>query len=134
RLSTPACSRPSARPEAMDAASTPRVALVGCGRLGSALVEGWLAAGAVRPADLIILTPSSKAAAETARDAGARINPSVEALAGTDIVVLAVKPAVWRSALTPLAAHLGAEAVVVSAMAGVAADDIAAVAGRPVAR
>jgi len=118
----------------MDAASTPRVALVGCGRLGSAFVEGWLAAGAVRPADLIILTPSSKAAAETARDAGARINPSVEALAGADIVVLAVKPAVWRSALTPLAAHLGAEAVVVSAMAGVAADDIAAVAGRPVAR
>lgn len=116
------------------AARPPVVALVGCGRLGSALVEGWLASGAVRPADLIILTPSSKPAVEAARAAGARINPPAAELARAEVLALAVKPAAWRAALGPLAPHLGPDAVVLSVMAGVAAADLAAVAGRPVAR
>jgi pyrroline-5-carboxylate reductase len=37
------------------------VVLVGCGRLGSAILEGWLTTGAVAASDLIILTPSDKA-------------------------------------------------------------------------
>ena len=112
----------------------PVVALVGCGRLGSAMLEGWLATGAVRAADLIVLTPSEKPAAERARAAGARINPDPAALAGADVVALAVKPAVWEAALGPLAPHLGPDARIVSVMAGVPAARIAAVAGRPVAR
>lgn len=116
------------------AARSPVVALVGCGRLGSALVEGWLASGAVRPADLIILTPSPKPAADAARAAGARINPPVAELTEADVVVLAVKPAVWEEALEPLVAHLGPAASVVSVMAGVPADRIAGIAGRRVAR
>jgi len=116
------------------AAKPPVVALVGCGRLGSALVEGWLASGAVRPADLTILTPSSKPAAEAARAAGARINPPPAEIERADVLVLAVKPAAWRAALEPLAPHLAPAAVVLSVMAGVAAGDIAAVADRPAAR
>lgn len=112
----------------------PVVALVGCGRLGSAMVEGWLASGAVRPTDLIILTPSSKPAAEAARAVGARINPDAAELAGAEVVVLAVKPAAWEAALEPLAPHLGPDARVVSVMAGVPAARIAALAGRPTAR
>lgn len=112
----------------------PVVALVGCGRLGSAMVEGWLSTGAVDPRDLIILTPSSKPAAEAARIRGARVNPDPAALAGADVVVLAVKPAVWEAALEPLAPHLGPDARVVSVMAGVPAARIAAAAGRPAAR
>ncbi|MFN3669182.1 MAG: pyrroline-5-carboxylate reductase family protein [Brevundimonas sp.] len=109
------------------------VALVGCGRLGSAIVEGWLKTGAVAAADLIILTPSEKPVAEVARAQGARVNPP-QGLAGARTVVLAVKPAKWREALTPLATSLGPDVQVVSVMAGVGAADIAAVSGRPVAR
>ena len=131
----PACSRPSARPEAMNAGdSPPTVALVGCGRLGSAILEGWLKTGAVEARDLILWTPSEKPAAESARAQGARINPPAAALAGARALVLAVKPAKWREALAPLAAGLGPDAVVVSVMAGVAAADIRSVAERPVAR
>ena len=43
------------------------VVLVGCGRLGSAILEGWLLTETVAPADLIILSPSEKPAAEAAR-------------------------------------------------------------------
>ncbi len=110
------------------------VVLVGCGRLGSAILEGWLATGTVDPDRLIILTPSEKPAAEAARSRGARVNPPAEALAGARAVVLAVKPAMWRGALEPLLESLPAAAVMVSVMAGVRADAIAAVARRPVAR
>lgn len=115
-------------------ASTGPVVLLGCGRLGSAIVEGWLKTGAVAPSDLIILTPSDKPVAERARALGARVNPPVEALAAARVLVLAVKPAMWRAALTPLTAHLGAHTRLVSVMAGVSAADIADVSGRPVAR
>ncbi len=110
------------------------VALVGCGRLGSAILEGWLKTGAVAARDLIILTPSDKPAAEAARAQGARVNPPIDVLVEARALVLAVKPAKWREALGPLVGALNPEAVIVSVMAGVAAADISAVAGRPVAR
>ncbi len=110
------------------------VVLVGCGRLGSAMLEGWLATGAVAARDLIILSPSEKPAAEAARARGARINPPVDVLRAAQTVVLAVKPAMWRDALTPLVPYLQPEAVLVSVMAGVKAADLFAAAGRPVAR
>ncbi|MDP3802371.1 pyrroline-5-carboxylate reductase [Brevundimonas sp.] len=110
------------------------VALVGCGRLGSAILEGWLKTGAVEPRDLIVLTPSEKPAAEAARARGARVNPPPAAMAEARTVVLAVKPAMWRAAAEPLRGSLNPDAVVVSVMAGVSAADIAAVLARPVAR
>lgn len=110
------------------------VVLVGCGRLGSAILEGWMATGTVEPDRLIILTPSEKPAAEAARARGARVNPPAAALAGARAVVLAVKPAMWRAALEPLLKSLSAGTVVVSVMAGVRADEIAAVAGPRVGR
>lgn len=115
--------------------TTRPIALVGCGRLGSAMLEGWLATGAVNGPDLIVLTPSEKPSAEAARAQGVRINPPVQALAGAGVLVLAVKPAAWRAAATPLAGVLAADAVIVSVMAGVGADSLSQVFGdRPVAR
>ncbi|WP_439476287.1 pyrroline-5-carboxylate reductase family protein [Brevundimonas sp.] len=110
------------------------VALVGCGRLGSAILEGWLKTGAVAARDLIILTPSDKPSAEAARAQGARVNPTIDVLVEARTLVLAVKPAKWREALTPLVGVLNPEAVIVSVMAGVAAAHISALAGHPVAR
>lgn len=110
------------------------IVLVGCGRLGSAILEGWLASGAVVPAGLIVVTPSPKPVANRAALAGARINAPPGDLAEADAVVLALKPAVWREALAPLAAHLRADAVIISVMAGVKADLIAEASGRAVAR
>ncbi|KQY84540.1 pyrroline-5-carboxylate reductase [Brevundimonas sp. Root1423] len=110
------------------------VVLLGCGRLGSAIVEGWLKTGAVAPSDLIILTPSEKPVAEQARALGARVNPPLEALEAARVLVLAVKPAMWRAALGPLIVHLGRRTQLVSVMAGVPAADITAASGRPAAR
>lgn len=105
------------------------VLLVGCGRLGSAMVSGWLATDGIDPTRLSIITPSSKPAAEAARARGARINPQMPESAEADVVVLAVKPGLWRAATAELAGFLSAQAVVVSVMAGVRAGSLSEVFG-----
>ncbi len=93
------------------------ITLLGHGRLGSAIAEGWrLTETVVEPT---ILT---RAVAPVC-------------LPGTRALVVAVKPAVWRAAVAPLEASLPKDAVVVSVMAGVRAADLAAaLPGRRVAR
>lgn len=106
--------------------------LVGCGRLGSAILEGWRRTGALPMAELAILTPSDKPAAEAARAEGASINP--DDLSAVRRLVLAVKPARWRTVAEALPPRLPERAVVVSVMAGVRARDLEAAFRRPVAR
>lgn len=110
------------------------VVLVGCGRLGSALVEGWLRFGPVTAADLIVLTRSDTPGARAARAAGARVNPEVGALKSAGTVVLAVKPGGWRDAVVPLVGRLADDAVLVSLMAGVRAVDLVEALDRPLVR
>lgn len=93
------------------------VTLIGHGRLGSAITQGWSLTGTV--AEPTILT---------------RAIPSV-CPPQTTVLVIAVKPAVWREAVVPLAANLPSDAVVVSVMAGVRASDLSsALPGRAVVR
>ena len=111
------------------------VVLVGCGRLGSSILEGWLLTGTVAAENLIILSPSEKPAAEAARAKGARINPPLEALTQAKVIVLAVKPAKWREVVTPLLPFLGDQAVILSVMAGVTAPTLAeGIGGWPIVR
>lgn len=106
-----------------------KVVLQGVGRLGSAILEGWLKTGAVAPADLIILSPSEKPAAEAARALGAQINPQLEALSEASAFVIGVKPAKWVEAAQPVLSYLSPDAVIVSVMAGVRAETMARVFG-----
>jgi len=109
------------------------VLLVGCGRLGSAIVEGWLEFGPIDPRQLMILTPSAKPVCEFAARKGSLVNPSIERLCCARVVVLAVKPALWRQAVRDLPSF-GAGTVIISVMAGVPAKAIEDVMQLPVAR
>lgn len=107
------------------------ILLLGAGRMGGALIEGWRTAGAFVPADLIIRDPY----ADPAAFPGAVVNPPLEALAAARTVLLAVKPQIWREAAADVVPHLAPDAVIVSIAAGVRAADIAEVfGGRRVAR
>ena len=107
------------------------ILLLGAGRMGGALVEGWAKAGAFAAADLIIRDPN----ADPAAFAGAVVNPPLEALSNAKTVLLAVKPQIWREAVADVVPHLAPDAVIVSIAAGVRATDIsAAFGGRTVAR
>ncbi len=111
------------------------ILLLGAGRMGGALIEGWRLAGAFGPSDLIIREPLVSEAVQALGDAGARINPADSILSDAKTVLLAVKPQTWREAADAVAPHLAADAVIVSVAAGVRADDISqAFGGRAVAR
>jgi pyrroline-5-carboxylate reductase len=82
--------------------------LVGCGKMGGALLRGWLERG-VAVADVVVVEPGADNAAETAAlgvtvvaDAAA-VDPSF----APAVVVLAVKPQVMDEVIPPYARHAG---------------------------
>ncbi|WP_312165862.1 pyrroline-5-carboxylate reductase [Phenylobacterium sp.] len=111
------------------------ILMLGAGRMGGALIEGWRAAGAFAASDLIIREPFANPALDAAGAAGAMVNPPDGELARARTVLLAVKPQVWRQVADEVSAHLAPDAVIVSIAAGVRAADISqAFGGRAVAR
>lgn len=108
------------------------ILLLGAGRMGGALIAGWRRAGVFTPDQIMIRDPSP---GPEALGSGALIDPDPAAMASAKTVLLAVKPQIWREAAAEVAAHLAADAIVISIAAGVASGEIrAAFGGRRVAR
>lgn len=103
------------------------ILVLGAGRMGGAMIEGWTRTRAFAPSDLIVREPNANPSLEAAARDGARINPPDADLAEARTVLLAVKPQVWREATSGLAASLNPEAVIVSIAAGVPLKDLSAV-------
>jgi pyrroline-5-carboxylate reductase len=111
------------------------ILVLGAGRMGGAMIEGWTRTRAFAATDLIVREPSANSILEAAARDGALINPSDAVLAEARTVLLAVKPQMWRAATSGLAACLSPEAVIVSIAAGVSIKDLAAAfPGHPLAR
>src|SRR4051812_40599267 len=111
------------------------ILMLGAGRMGGAILEGWARAGAFAASDVIIVDPHpSEAALIAARD-GATLNPPDADLAAAKTAILAVKPQKWLEAAGQYATWLASDAVIVSIAAGVGSKDIAReFGGRTVAR
>lgn len=111
------------------------VLLVGAGRMGGAMIEGWRIAGPVSMDELIVRDPHPSPEAERAAADGAMLHPADADLARAATVVLAVKPQLWRQVAAGIEPFLAPEAIIVSVAAGVGGADIAAAfGGRLVAR
>ena len=109
--------------------------VLGAGRMGGALLEGWRLTGAFPASDLMIRDPHPSPEATAAADRGAAVNPPDDALRAADTVLVAVKPQVWREVAAAYAPLLAPDVVIVSILVGVRAVDIsAAFGGRRVAR
>ena len=104
---------------------TTPILLLGAGRMGGALAEGWRRAGAYAASDLILRDPHPGPDALAVAECGARLNPPDAALAEARTVLLAVKPQMWREAAAAYSGLLAPDAVIVSIAAGVRAADIA---------
>jgi pyrroline-5-carboxylate reductase len=94
------------------------VLLLGAGRLGGALLDGWRRVGTIAPADLLIADPAPGPEAQAAGREGARLRPADPEIASAATVVLAVKPQLWRAVATAYAPRLSPDAVIVSVVAG----------------
>lgn len=113
----------------MTALEQPKVALIGAGAMGGALVKGW--ANAVRKGGgltLTVIEPNFDAALERDLEAaGAVLNPPEPGVA--DVVVLAIKPQNLREAAAAVRDFIGPETLVLSIMAGVSIASLTRVLG-----
>jgi pyrroline-5-carboxylate reductase len=101
------------------------ILMLGAGRMGGAILDGWRKADAFSPSDLLIVDPDPGEAAQDAAAQGVSLNPPDAELARARTVLLCVKPQTWREAAARYAPHLAPDAVVLSIAAGVKAEDIA---------
>jgi pyrroline-5-carboxylate reductase len=114
------------------------VAIVGAGNIGRALIGGMLR-GEGLAAERLRATRRSAEAQETlvAQFPGLRVGgDNAEAVAGASVVVLAVKPQQASAVLEALRGHVAPHALVISVLAGVTTDALAAALGaeQPVVR
>src|SRR4051812_32916401 len=93
------------------------IVLVGAGKMGSAILEGWLGLG-LDPKNVVVVEPqpAPEIAALAAREL--RINPNAGAVDKAAAILIAVKPQVAADVLPTLKPYVGASTVVVSILAG----------------
>ena len=106
--------------------------LVGAGKMGSALLEGWLRLG-LDGKSVAVLEPQPSAPIAALASRGVRLNPQAQTLAEAAAIVVAVKPQVAGAVLPAVAPMIGAATVVVSIMAGRTLRFLSATLARPCA-
>jgi len=90
--------------------------LVGAGKMGSAMLDGWLARG-LKPKQIAVIEPHAGKAVKALARRGLKLNPKGKVDAATAIVI-AVKPQIASGAVPQLAAHVDKNTLVLSIMAG----------------
>ena len=107
------------------------IALAGAGKMGGAMLTGWLAQG-LDPKRVVVIEPHPSD--EIKALAGIRLNPTPKEAGEVDTLVVAVKPQSFREAGAALKAFAGSSTLVVSIMAGTPIASLEAVVGGSVVR
>jgi pyrroline-5-carboxylate reductase len=90
--------------------------LAGAGKMGSAMLDGWVARG-LDPARMVVLEPQPSLQVARYGSLGLRLNPKRDGIQA-DAIIIAVKPQVAPQVLPELAPLISPATVVVSIMAG----------------
>ena len=94
------------------------IVLVGAGKMGGAMLQGWLSLGlSGKAATIIDPYPSDDLKALCAQH-GVAINPPAGSVAAPEVLVLAIKPQTLDAAASDIAPLVGPGTLVVSIMAG----------------
>ncbi len=115
------------------AATKGSIVLAGAGKMGGAMLTGWLAQGC-DPARIVVIEPMPSAEIGALAARGVRLNPPAETVGTAAALVIAVKPQVFREVAPGLRPYVGADTLVVSVMAGITKATIATVCGGRVVR
>lgn len=94
------------------------LALVGAGKMGGAMLEGWLETGLPGPAVSVYDPQVSPAMTALAERAGVILNPPEESRVAPDVLVLAIKPQMLEGAAPAIRPLVGAGTLLVSVLAG----------------
>ncbi|MGD9069931.1 MAG: pyrroline-5-carboxylate reductase [Methyloceanibacter sp.] len=99
--------------------------LVGAGKMGGALLEGWLGRG-LDPATVFVQDPALSESMRRLTDAHGIMAGEAPVLPQAPaVIVLAVKPALADTVLSAVAPHIGSETVILSIAAGRTLDSLA---------
>lgn len=90
--------------------------LVGAGKMGGAMLEGWLGHG-LDPTKLIVIDPQPSKDVVARTPLGLRLNPELSGIRAAAIVI-AIKPQLAPEVLPTLRSLIDASTIVVSIMAG----------------
>lgn len=91
--------------------------LVGAGKMGGAMLEGWVRLGFPRQ-QIVVLEPNPSDDVLALARLGVRFNPPASDITDVAFIVLAVKPQVAADIVPGLKAFVGPNTVAVSVMAG----------------
>ena len=92
--------------------------LVGCGKMGGAMLEGWLSRG-VNAAQIAVMEPKpSEEIAALLSKHGVALNPQPAAIKNAEVIIIAVKPQVMADVLSSLLSLMTAHPLVLSIAAG----------------
>ncbi len=109
------------------------IALAGAGKMGGALLLGWLTGG-LDASRVIVIEPQPSDEINLIAKRGIRLNPPAQQIGTLDMLVIAVKPQFFREAGASLKQFVGPSTLVVSIMAGMTIASIAEVCGGAVVR
>lgn len=112
---------------------TGSLVLAGAGKMGGAMLSGWLDGGLdAKRVTIIEPYPSDDTRGFVAR--GVHLNPEIKSIGTADVLVLAVKPQMFRDAGPQLKPLVGASTLVVSIMAGTTIAGLTEICGGKVIR
>jgi pyrroline-5-carboxylate reductase len=109
------------------------IVLAGAGKMGGAMLSGWLAQG-LDAKGVAVIEPHPSQEINSLLAKGARLNPSPQDIGTVTTLVVALKPQMFREAEAMLKSFAGAGTLVVSIMAGTTIASITEVCGGSVVR
>jgi pyrroline-5-carboxylate reductase len=109
------------------------VILAGAGKMGGAMLSGWLAQG-LDATRIVVIEPQPSDDLRAHLGEGVRLNSSPQDAGSVAAFVIALKPQAFREAASSLKPYVGATALVVSIMAGMTIASIEDVLGGTIVR
>ena len=97
---------------------TGTLVLVGAGKMGGAMLEGWLKSGA-DPTRIVAFDPAPPAEVKSTLEAkGVRLNPRISDIADAEVIIVAVKPQVMEDVLPGIVPLKSSKPLILSVAAG----------------
>ena len=112
---------------------TGTILLAGAGKMGGAMLTGWLARG-LDPARVVVIEPQPSEEIRALAAKGVRLNPPANDIGAVATLVVALKPQTFAEAGADLKPFAGADTLVLSIMAGTTIATLQRVCGGNVVR
>src|ERR1700726_1780963 len=93
------------------------IVLIGAGKMGAAMLDGWIALG-LEPSRVAVIEPQPSPEISALAARGVKLNPAPAAVPDPAVIVIAVKPQVAAEVVPDAAPLVGRSTVIVSIMAG----------------